>query len=117
MADTPLTELCTTDRPDSTARTAASEACWGWAQLPWKVVVAVWGTSTDAPRSASSRERSGKADSKQTRGPIVVSPTSMTTRSAPRRRSSPAASVTDVTQFMTDRRGTYSPNGTSRILS
>jgi hypothetical protein len=33
-ADTPLTATWTTGLPDSTARTAARLACWGWAQLP-----------------------------------------------------------------------------------
>lgn len=61
---------------------------------------------------------SGNALSKQTIGPIRrPSPTSITTCSVPCLRSSPAALPTEVAQPSSDRNGTYSPKGTSRILS
>jgi hypothetical protein len=61
---------------------------------------------------------SGNADSKHTIGPMLSPcPTSITTCSVPRLRSSPAALPTEVAQPSTERKGTYSPNGTSRILS
>lgn len=116
-ADTPLTDTWTTDRPDSTARTAARLACCGWAQLPWKVVVADCTTTTSAPFRTNCRARSGKADSKHTNGPSRSRPECRTAGSLPRRRSSTAASVTLPTQPSMDRRGMYSPNGTSRALS
>ncbi len=61
---------------------------------------------------------SGNALSKHTIGPIrSPSPASITTCSEPLLRSSPAASPTEVAQPSSERAGTYSPNGTSRILS
>lgn len=62
---------------------------------------------------------SGKADSKQTSGPTRGrAPESVsTTGRVPRDRSSAAAFPTDVAQPRSPRAGTYSPNGTSRILS
>lgn len=70
---------------------------------------------------------SGKADSKQTNGPRrtevpAARPPgrpgrSMTTGASPRTRSSPAARPTEVAQPNSARAGTYSPKGTSRILS
>jgi hypothetical protein len=41
-ADTPVSAACTTGRPVSAARSADAMACCGCAQVPWKVVVAVW---------------------------------------------------------------------------
>lgn len=61
---------------------------------------------------------SGNADSKQTIGPTRSPfPTFITTCSVPCLRSSPAALPTEVAQPRTLRAGTYSPKGTSRILS
>ena len=113
----PLRAAWSTGRPDSTARTAARLACWSSPQLPWKVVSAVWTTTRSAPPAARFLARSGKADSKQTSGPTDSSPAGSTARRAPRCRSTAAASVSRVTQPSSGRSGTYSPNGTSRILS
>ncbi|CAM5372294.1 hypothetical protein SNARM312S_08014 [Streptomyces narbonensis] len=66
---------------------------------------------------------SGKADSKQMSGPTrspaapVPAGSVITTGAPPRRRSSSAAFPNEVTQPRVPRAGTYSPNGTSRILS
>src|SRR5208337_2386609 len=54
----------------SAARTAPSEACWSGPQVPWKVEVADWYTISCAPRSVSTRDMSGNADSKQISTPI-----------------------------------------------
>jgi hypothetical protein len=116
-AEVPLRAAWSTGRPDSTARTADRLACWSRPQLPWKVVSAVWTTTRSAPLAARFLVRSGKADSKQITGPTVRSPTGRTARWLPRCRSRVAASVKRVTQPSSGRRGTYSPKGTSRILS
>lgn len=61
---------------------------------------------------------SGNADSKQTIGPTLSPwPTSITTCSEPCLRFSPAALPTEVAQPSSERKGMYSPKGTSRILS
>ncbi len=121
---TPVRVACTIGRPFSAARRAASEACWAGAQLSWKVEVADCATSREAPSRVRRRLMSGKADSKQTSGPrrTPVRPSgrpgrSMTTGASPRMRSSPAARPTEVAQPSSARAGTYSPKGTSRILS
>ncbi len=115
---TPVSVAWTTGRPDSAARTAAREACWAGAQLCWKVEVEDWATISPAPARASRRLRSGKAVSKQTSGPVRSPPeVSITTCRVPGCRSSPAARPTEVAQPSSDRAGTYSPKGTSRILS
>ncbi len=117
-ADTPVSVACTIGRPVSAARSAASEACCSGAQLRWNVDVDDCASSTPAPSCTRWRLMSGNAVSKHTIGPIRrPSPTAMTTCSEPRLRSSPAAFPTDVAQPSSERAGTYSPNGTSRILS
>ncbi|GDY40371.1 hypothetical protein SANT12839_012530 [Streptomyces antimycoticus] len=114
----PVSVACTIGRQVSAARSAASEACCSGAQLPWKVEVEDWTTSIRAPSRARVRLMSGNADSKHTSGPIRREPGRfITTGSVPRWRSSPAALPTEVAQPSSGRAGTYSPKGTSRILS
>src|SRR6266851_5608757 len=64
-AVTPVSAAWTAGRPVSAARTALSEACWSGPQVPWKVEVADWYTISCAPRSVSTWDMSGNADSKQ----------------------------------------------------
>lgn len=117
----PVSVAWTIGRPFSAARSAPSEACWAGAQLCWNVEVADWATMTCAPSRTSLRLMSGNAVSKQTSGPIrsprAPSGRVITTWRSPRSRSSPAALPTDVAHPSRERAGTYSPNGTRRILS
>ena len=120
-AVSPVRAAWTTGRPVSAARTAPSDACWAGAQVRWNVESEVWYTMSWAPRPVSTRDMSGKADSKQISTPRG---SGWPDRLVACRRCAPspgtillgAALLIRASQPSAARSGMYSPNGTSRVL-